>query len=543
MAKKKAAKARTSRKPERKPFQGFGETLLYGLVLAGLPTFFAWLLQLTASAGQRWLFSLLMVSLGVAWWLRRTEIRELRCQDPCLSGLFLHGCLLMVLLIVWNTLFRVAVSNDVDFTADIFQARFRNFYAPFCGTMQAPQLKGFFFTLMSGGVLGAYLLKTRNRAFEESSMLIPAAFLLLLSMSMALSDNVSRLTDWMAHYGQFAQGVPLFASIPELLANYTAGMDPLEVLRNHYPPGILLLLKTEDLLGFKGLARAVVMLSGLGTLWVLRQTGRMVGGTEGSSRLAVFFFVLSPGILVYITVDPGFIVVFPASLALYFFLQSMLTGKPAYALGMGLMFSLYTFFAFSSGFLTLLLGILFLLLWRGGLMRLADGLTQITLSIACFTAVYIALYYVTGFNLLACLKEAVHNITAQLSNGFDNGYRYLLRSTGAILVYLAVAGIPQSYLISRPVVRAIKEGSLNSLSPILAVGVGLSLLVCGFSGFFFLETERIWLFFTPALAVAAGCEADRIFRQRGFAPVAAMLICSMLLSAVYELYLQAFNWR
>ena len=71
MAKKKAAKARTSRKPERKSFQGFGETLLYGLVLVGLPIFFAWLLQLTASAGQRWLFSLLMVSLGVAWGLRK----------------------------------------------------------------------------------------------------------------------------------------------------------------------------------------------------------------------------------------------------------------------------------------------------------------------------------------------------------------------------------------------------------------------------------------------------------------------------------------
>ena len=224
------------------------ETLLYGLVLAGLPIFFAWLLQLSTSASQRWLFSLLIVSLVVAWWLRRTEIRELRCQDPCLSGLFLHGCLLMVLLIVWNYLFRVYVSNNVDFTADIFQTSFRNFYAPFYGTMQAPQLKGFFFTLMSGGVLGAYLLKSRNRAFEESNILIPAAFLLLFSISMALTDNVSRLTDWMAHYGQFAQGVPLFSSIPELLANYTASMGRLEVHSNHYPPGILLLLKTEDLL-------------------------------------------------------------------------------------------------------------------------------------------------------------------------------------------------------------------------------------------------------------------------------------------------------
>ncbi len=32
----------------------------------------------------------------------------------------------------------------------------------------------------------------------------------------------------------------------------------------------------------------------------------------------------------------------------------------------------------------------------------------------------------------------------------------------------------------------------------------LSVFVAGFSGLFFMETERIWLFFTPMLALVAG---------------------------------------
>lgn len=66
-----------------------------------------------------------------------------------------------------------------------------------------------------------------------------------------------------------------------------------------------------------------------------------------------------------------------------------------------------------------------------------------------FTAFYVILYYLTGFNLLVCLKEAIQNNTNQMSSGFDDVIRYFFRSTGALLVYLMTAGIPLSYLAIR----------------------------------------------------------------------------------------------
>lgn len=546
MSKKKAAKPKpqSKRQPDPHPTfrKPFAEKVLYGAVVVGLPFCFTWLLELSSARSQHYLLFFLVAAPLSVWLLKSMETQENLVTPPFLSSLFGYGCVLMISLVIWNYLFQLYISQ-VDFTGDIFRARFRNYYAPLYGYPQIPRMKGYLYSLLPAGVFIGYLLKYRNKAIEEFRNLPSIFFLVLFSVSMALTDDFSRVTDWMAHYGYFAQGLPFFADISELFRDYTLKMGQLGVHNNHYPPGILLTLKIEELLAVKGLTRILVMFSSVGTLLVLKETGKLLGGSQRCIQLAGFFFILSPGVLVYVTADPGYIVLFPASLTLFLFLKGLLTGQPAYALGMGLGFSVYTFFSFSSGFLALLLGIVFLLLWRHGLVGFSAGLTQITLSIVSFTAVYIVLYHITGFNLLVCLKEAIRNNTNQMSSGFDDGIRYLFRSTGAILVYLITAGIPLSYLAIRRAITAIKEQDLNSLGNLVAIGAVVCLLVSGFSGFFFLETERIWLFFTPALAIAAAFEAERIYEAGGFAPVSAMLICSLLLSVAYELCLRPFSWR
>jgi hypothetical protein len=347
----------------------------------------------------------------------------------------------------------------------------------------------------------------------------------------------------MGHYGYFAQGFSLFSSTSDLFQNYTLKMNQMGAHNSHYPPGILLTLGLEESLKLKGLTRLLVMFSSIGTLYFVKKTGRIMGCSERCTQLAGFLFILSPGLLTYITADPMVIIIFPTSLVLYLFLRGLITGTPACALGMGLVFSLFTFFSFSSGFIALLMGIIFLLSWRYGLVRFSTGLLQITLSMVVFFAAFIALYYVTGFNLLACLKESTHVFAKHMSSGFDTSIRYLFRSTGAILVYLTVVGFPQSFLAIRAPVAAIKEKNFNNWQNLLTIGFCVCLLISGISGFFFLETERIWIFFTPVLALAAAGEAEKLYRKRGFATVAAMLVCSLLLAIVYELYFRSFTWR
>ena len=472
------------------------------------------------------------------------EVEELQLEGTYFSGLFCYGCMLMLLLVLWNYLFHLYRSK-MDITGDIiFRHIFQNFHAPLYGYIQAPQMRGYLYTIISGGIFTAYLLTARDYAIKRENTLISAAFLLLFSVSMALTDNVSRLTDWVGHYGYFAQGFSLFSGTSDLLQNYTLRMNEMGVHNSHYPPGILLTLGFEETLKLKGLTRLLVFFSAIAALYFVSKIGKIMGFSESCNQLAGFLFILSPGLLTYITADPMAIIIFPSSLSVYLFLQGLITGAPVYAAGMGLVFSVFTFFSFSSGFVALLMGILFLLSWRYGLVRFSTGLIQIGLSMAVFAATLVLLYFATNFDLLACMRESIHlSVKMNAPGGFDNSLRYLFRATGAILVYLTVVGFPQSFLTIRASVAAIQEKNLGNWQSLLAIGVCVCLLVSGFSGLFFLETERIWLFFTPMIAIAAAGEAERIYRRRGFGAVAAMLICCQLLAIVYELYLRSFTWR
>jgi hypothetical protein len=189
------------------------------------------------------------------------------------------------------------------------------------------------------------------------------------------------------------------------------------------------------------------------------------------------------------------------------------------------------------------MGILYLGAWRWGLVSLTRGLRQTGLGITTFAALFLLLYLITGFQLLDCLREALRNNSQQMSNGFDNLFRYMLRSTGAILVYLTAAGFPQSFLAFKAMIHSVKVKEDRSWLKVLAVGMPICLMVSAFSGCFFLETERIWLFFTPFLVIPAGAEGEALYRESGFRPVAALLACSLILAGGYELLHRPFPWR
>jgi hypothetical protein len=516
--------------------------LLYLLAIGWLPFLFVCLLQLRQAGGQGLLLVSLILSPALSWWLGRQEKQSPNADASYLSGLVFFGCLVMTLLVVWNTWFQLYVS-EVDFTRDIFRPKFRNFRAPLYGYFYWPELKQFLYPALSFGFFFIYMLRNPKKAVEGWGIPTTAFFLLLLSTSLALKDHVSRLVDWMAYYGDFTQGLKLFASMTDLLRNYTSNMAQLGTHANHYPPGICMLMKAEQALNMQALTRFVVMLSGVGTIYVVRGIARLLNLSGSAAQIAVLFFILSPGVLTFITLDPAFILLLPGSLTIHFYLEGLITGRQSCAIAMGLFFSISTFFSFASGFIALLMAILFLIAWRWGMVRLTDGLQQIGLSIATFAGLFFLFYLMTGFQLLDCLREAMRNNSEQMSNGFDNLFRYLLRSTGAILVYLTAAGFPQSFLAFRAMFNAIKVKEGRSWQEVLAVGMPICLLLSAFSGSFFLETERIWLFFTPFLVISAGVEGETLHRKSGFRPVAALLACSLIMAAGYELLHRPFSWR
>jgi len=514
----------------------------YFLAVLAVPTLFSCLLSLRDRRSQNLLFFFLLTLLPVFFTLRKQEKKAFAGNDPCLSELAFFACGLMVLLIVWNKCFQAYLSN-FDFQRDIFRIVFRNLHSPLYGWLKRPAPVQFLFPAVALTLFTAYVVKQAARADDKPGVITAFGFFVLLSASIALISGSPRILRSVSHYYHFAKGIAAFPDVADLLHTYTSRMGNLGVHNNHYPPGVLLLLKLEQLAGLTGAVRIASLCSALGTLYAVRRIARLLGLSSRACALAVVLLIVSPGMLTCVSLDPIFMTLLPASFALYFFLKGLITRNILYALAMGCCVAVYAFFSFSAGFFGLLMGLLLMLAWRGRLVKPVTGLCHAAGGFAVFCFLYLLLFRLTGFNLLECLRQGLRNNTAQMSSGFDDAARYMLRSTGAILAYLTAVGFPLSFLMIRSCSRAFRQKLLNTWPGIFTSAVFLGIFALGFCGAFFLETERIWLFLTPAVAVSAASEAVTSYPTEKRGPVAALLMSAVVSAFCYELFFRPFCWR
>jgi hypothetical protein len=69
----------------------------------------------------------------------------------------------------------------------------------------------------------------------------------------------------------------------------------------------------------------------------------------------------------------------------------------------------------------------------------------------------------------------------------------------------------------------------------LGFGTLVVLPLLSFSGFFVLETERIWIFFVPALAIAAGAHVSRCAAREGRSTPVGFVIIMLVVATLIEL--------
>ncbi len=158
-------------------------------------------------------------------------------------------------------------------------------------------------------------------------------------------------------------------------------------------------------------------------------------------------------------------------------------------------------------------------------------------SLTIFLLFFVVLYKVTGFNILECLKVSLANNEKGMSIPFDNAARWGMRSTINVLGYFASLGLALSALFIYSVYK-FKEHQVGIKVFLLAV-VG-ALFFASVSGLFHGETERVWLFFTPGLALIAGAIYDtktREYLEEGF-PLAISwtLIFALLYEVLFRHY-------
>lgn len=451
----------------------------------------------------------------------------------------------------WNTAFRQYYSNH-SYKREVFRKAMRNFYAPLYGkydnalARRDPRtgrysLATLPFAIGSLVIAAVWYGWARQRPLDRRwgtrSFAVLFSLQLLLIIFFALCEPwPKRLSLNISGYLEFKKDLPAFNGISDLLRNYVAKMPSLQWYGQHYPPGNLLLLAIERDLGIPGLTKSIVCLLTIFSALPLYGLARELSLDSIAASAAILLFAASTGVLVYCTINTTSLVLFPATTCLWMLLRGLRSGSVPAGMLLGLSFAVYLFFSFSASIVGILMAITTALaLWRGRVTLTNVFRTGVS-SLACLFAVIALLYMTTRFNLIACFITAVTGHQAQQGNeGFDDPARYLLRSTGNILAYLisvaplAVLGVSAAWVGWRN--KAPQVGGVGALS----LATLLTVLIAGFSGLFYVETERIWIFLTPCLALAAGAELSRRSAAEGQRVIYLVFLLILLISCSQEI--------
>lgn len=505
----------------------------------------------------------------------------------------LATALLLMATIIWNVAFRRYAGSHA-YATEVFRSTMRNPWSPIYGqydnALARPATLPF--ALLAAALAVAWYAWARRRPAERPwgarSFAALLSFQLALIASFALCEpwptraslNHAQYNEWQADFPTFARtdaGTATGTTVAAVLRDYVAAMPRLGRYGQHYPPGNLLLLTIEKNLRLPGLSHAVVVLLTMLSAVPLYLLSRELRLRPAAASAAIMLHAASSTVLIYCTINTTSLLLLPAVACAWALVRGLNTGSIAAAVLLGVCFAAYLFFSFSASILGLLMAATAAIGWLGGGFRTRDVVRTGAVSLVTVAASIALLYASTRFNLVACFVAAVHGHHAQQGNrGFDDAHRYLLRSTGNLIAYLisivplcilAASAVWQRRLSRHPPGEA--HGMLMSSSSgtraqapypatpaasaagmppmILPASEGTSgrafflalwatLLVASFSGLFYVETERIWIFLTPFFALAAGQELARRADVEGRAVTDAVVLLVLAISVTQELF-------
>ncbi|MGF1632294.1 MAG: hypothetical protein ACFCVE_00450 [Phycisphaerae bacterium] len=375
----------------------------------------------------------------------------------------------------------------------------------------------------------------------------------IFAASERTAEGAVRLTSHTPHHDLFLQDRPHFAGLADVLPNYVQRMPQLQWFGAHYPPGNLLLLWAERNWGITG---AVWWLSVGGTaagVFFVLLIGRDLGFSPAQRNASGLLYLSTGGLLTYATINTTALLALPAAAAAWCFLRAAggTTRTPArvargygrkgdircigFGVGLGFVMALFAMLSFSVTVFGLLLAVWGVAGVLSGRLSAAAVLQAVGVSLATFVLLLAGLWSGTGFNWLASLHTAVTAHDAQQAgSAFAHPLRWFVRSSGNLLAY-GVSVLPVAVLAAAAAARARLQWRQDAALSVAAVA---TLVFVSFSGLFYMETERVFAFFTPVLAVAGGGLLGGRFCQPGNPHVVRLYaVTALILAATAELLL------
>jgi hypothetical protein len=268
------------------------------------------------------------------------------------------------------------------------------------------------------------------------------------------------------------------------------------------------------------------------SIWATSWMIRVLTDDADAGFLGAAVLALTPGFILFF---PGFDAAYPiltcAMVGLW--ARAVQTGRWSYAAAFGAVLALATFFTY----VLLVLGIFLLgyALWG---LKGVPGWTwkalirQSSVALAVLAGIYLTLWLVTGFDVIATFREALR-LQASIMNWITTGRRAWPRTIGFDLWDFALGAgwIPvliAGYGLVGYRQRGRTERAAMGLAVLQIVGVALTGLVAS-------ETARVWIFMQPLLMIPVGLELRRWDAGARVATVIAMAILLTIMCGRLEL--------
>ncbi|MBC8107882.1 MAG: hypothetical protein H7Z14_14940 [Anaerolineae bacterium] len=485
----------------------FARWVLIALLTCALPATYLTFALNRRSWTPEWIafwIAVAMLAIGIALrpkWLR-PDARAVRV-------IVIGGAALMIAVVVWNLAYADHVARPGSDTRNgEFRKNRNSRHWPIYGVAAFHGLPRALPAVAAMGGMVAFLIYAHRRNWPVDTRFLATLASVQLATTVAFAYSEERLTKPMQFDG-FRYEIARFddSNTVDVLRQYVSVQNKLGSFNSHYPPGFLLLMRAERLTHLAGIVGVLTLLVVPLTLFPLVKIVQSLRGSATAQRWAGGLFCTSVGVLIFTTLTPTALLIFLATSALCWLMLAITAGTVHRAIVVGIALgattALYAFMSFSIGMLGLLMTAVVVLAFAFNVNNIRSRPKQTLIALLCsaaiFAGVFFLLYAATGFDYLACLKESRINLTKSNGNYFDSPERFALRFTGNLLAYLLSCG----FVVAIPAFCAWPNRGAKPLQRVWVWAVPLALVVASGLGMGRLETERVWLFYTPAMCVAA----------------------------------------
>ena len=375
---------------------------------------------------------------------------------------------------------------------------------------------------------GAYLFLLRNVLKAGNPIPLPILLALMMGLKIAIDVSVSTINGFFlppptqTGLAQYFADVPKFESVGDILRNYVSRAKTLSIHSGTHPPGpVLVLWLATRVFSYHGMVKALLVVLTAPTVLILMYF--LARQFYDDDRIAIYtlaLYIVTPSfvLLTAICMDAFFAVFLVLSIYLFFY--SLKRESMLFAVLTGLSLGISMFLTFATTFLAIYFIALTVLVYFADRREFSKRLRVLLISGGTFCVFYLLMYWLAGYNFLACLRGAIEIdskgsvLHSGCGTGYENLSRYLFISGVNLFAFFSGIGLPTITLWFREAGSTIRNAFSKKPFPDFLLAYVIVLVLVAFSTLYTTETERIWMFMAPFVLIPAAANLKKYMDEK-----------------------------